>query len=422
MDSTDSLLVVGAGNAGAELAISARQNGWAGAITLLGDEGHLPYHRPPLSKGYLAGKADADSLSMRPIEAYGKSGIALRLGTHVQHIDRENKALQLAGGERLDYTKLALCLGGRARPMAVPGLLEARPPANVHYLRSRADADAIRANLKSGSRLVVIGGGYVGLEVAASARSLGAEVTVLEASPRLLARVTGPEVSAFYAQVHRDAGVDLRMGVTVTGVECAPVAAGRERTLARAVVCADGARVEADLLVVGIGGLPNTELAAAAGLEVDGGIVVNEFAQTSDRHIYAAGDCTRHPSALYGRSLRLESVPNALGQARAAAASLCGKSKAYHAVPWFWSDQYDLKLQMAGLSQGHDQFVLRGSMAARSFTAFYLKEGRLLAADAINRPADFMVAKRLVAAGRVLDAACLADESVPLKTLLEAGP
>ncbi len=416
MDSTDSLLIVGAGNAGAELAVSARQNGWSGSITLIGDESHLPYHRPPLSKAYLSGKADADSLSMRPVEAYARAGITLRLGTQVLAIDRENKSLQLSGGERLDYTKLALCLGGRARTMVVDGLVDSRRPSNLHYLRSRADADAIRAGLQPGCRLVVIGGGYVGLEVAASARELGTDVTVLEAQPRVLARVTGPQVSAFYEKVHRNAGVDVRTGVSVARIECDETSGG---CVARAVVFASGERVDADVLVVGVGGLPNVELAAAAGLEVEGGIVVNEFAQTSDRHIYAAGDCTLHPSAVYGRRLRLESVPNALEQARAAAASLCGKSKAYDSVPWFWSDQYDLKLQMAGLSEGHDRFVLRGSIDARSFVAFYLREGRLLAADAVNRPGDFMVAKRLVAARSVLDAARLGDESIPLKTLLE---
>jgi 3-phenylpropionate/trans-cinnamate dioxygenase ferredoxin reductase component len=422
MDTTDSLLIVGAGSAGAELAVSARQNGWAGSITLIGDEVHLPYHRPPLSKAYLSGKADADSLSIRPTEAYAKAGITLRLGTHAIAIDRENKSLQLANGERLDYTKLALCLGGRARPMVVDGLVESRRPSNLHYLRSRADADAIRVNLTPGSRLVVIGGGYVGLEVAASARALGTGVTILEAQPRVLARVTGPEVSAFYEKVHRDAGVDVRTGVNVARIECVCEGAAADDCVARAVVLAGGESIDADVLVVGVGGLPNVELAAAAGLEVDSGIVVNEFAQTSDRHIYAAGDCTLHPSAIYGRRLRLESVPNALEQARAAAASLCGKSKAHDSVPWFWSDQYDLKLQMVGLSEGYDRFVLRGSFEARSFVAFYLREGRLLAADAVNRSGDFMVAKRLVASRSVPDAARLADESVPLKAfLMQAG-
>jgi len=215
--------------------------------------------------------------------------------------------------------------------------------------------------------------------------------------------------------VHRDAGVHLRTGVTVRDLECDEGAGA-----VRAVICGDGTRIEVDVVIVGVGVVPNIELAAAAGLDVDGGIVVDEFAQTSDPDIYAAGDCTAHPSALYGRRVRLESVPNALEQARIAAAALCGKPKAYNAVPWFWSDQYDLKLQMVGLSEGYDQFVLRGSTQARAFVGFYLREGRLLAADAVNRPADFMMAKRLVAASARADAARLADESLPLKELLAA--
>ena len=416
MDTTDKLLVVGAGNAGAELAIGARQNGWAGAITLIGEEVQLPYHRPPLSKAYLSGKAHADSLPMRSTEAYQNAGIELLLGVQVLAIEREKRALRLAGRASLAYTRLALCTGARARPLAVDGLDADRPPLNLHYLRTRADADAIRAALGAGCKLVVIGGGYVGLEVAASARAMQADVVVLEAQQRVLARVTGPEVSSFYESVHREAGVDLRTGVGVDRVDCTPGDPGRP--VVREVLLTDGTRLPADLLLVGVGGLPNVELAEAAGLEIDGGIAVDEFAQTSDRYIVAAGDCTSHPSALYGRRLRLESVPNALEQARAAAASLCGKCKPYDSVPWFWSDQYDLKLQMAGLAAGYDRFVLRGSMADKSFVAFYLKEGRLLAADAVNRPAEFMVSKRLVAAGLPLDPAQLADPTVPLKSLL----
>lgn len=417
MEPGDSLVIVGAGSAGAELAVSARQQGWRGPVTLIGDEAHLPYHRPPLSKAYLSGKADVDSLALRPAETYAKAGIALRRGTRVDRVDRVAKRLHLATGEALDYGKLALCLGARARELEVDGLDPRRPPSNLHCLRSRDHADAIRAGLRPGARLVVIGGGYVGLEVAASARGLGAEVTVLEAQPRVLARVTGPEVSAFYERLHREAGVDLRTGVGVVRIECRTVGA-EGRDVARTVVTDDGSRIAADAVLVGVGGVANTELAAAAGLAVDGGIVVDEYARTSDADIYAAGDCTLHPSAIYGRRLRLESVPNALEQARAAAASICGKPKPYDAVPWFWSDQYDLKLQMAGLSAGHDRFVLRGSMAARSFVAFYLRDGRLLAADAVNRPGDFMAAKRLVAARGTVDAEPLGDGSIPLKSLL----
>ena len=418
MDTSDSLLVIGAGHAGAELAVSARQNGWTGGITLLGDETHLPYHRPPLSKAYLSGKANGESLSMRPSEAYAKAGINLRLGVRVTAIDRVGGTIQLVGGERLEYSKLALCLGGRARPIQIPGLVDGTRPTNLFYLRSRVDADAIRSSLRAGCRLVIIGGGYVGLEVAASAQALGVHVKVLESQPRVLSRVTGPEVSAFYEKVHRDAGVDLITNAVVASMSLEEDETSRP--VARSVVLGTGERLDVDVVVVGVGGLPNVELAAAAGLEIAGGIVVDEFAQASDPSIFAAGDCTSHPSAIYGRRIRLESVPNALDQARAAAASICGKSKAYDSAPWFWSDQYDLKLQMVGLSEGYDQFALRGSIEGRSFAAFYLREGRLLAADTVNRPADFMVAKRLLVAGRTLDVGLLADESIPLKSLLEA--
>ena len=415
MSSSETLLIIGAGNAGAELAFAARQQGWMGPIVLVGAEPALPYHRPPLSKGYLSNEASADSLTMRPASAYEKAGVTLRVATRVERLDRSCKSLVLSDGTRLGYAKLALCVGSRPRELAFDGVCTSRAPRNLHYLRTQADVDVIRPRLQPGSRLLVIGGGYIGLEVAASARKLGVEVTVLEAQPRVLARVTGPELSAFYEGVHRDAGVDLRTGVTVRSIECKDGDGA-----VRAVICGDGTRIEVDVVIVGAGVVPNIELAAAAGLDVEGGIVVDEFAQTSDPDIYAAGDCTAHPSALYGRRVRLESVPNALEQARIAAAALCGKPKAYNAVPWFWSDQYDLKLQMVGLSEGYDQFVLRGSTQARAFVGFYLREGRLLAADAVNRPADFMMAKRLVAASARADAARLADESLPLKELLAA--
>jgi 3-phenylpropionate/trans-cinnamate dioxygenase ferredoxin reductase subunit len=265
-------------------------------------------------------------------------------------------------------------------------------------------------------RLVIVGGGYVGLELAASARKLGAEVTVLEAMPHVLARVTSERVAHFYEAVHREAGVQVLTGFCVASAERE---AGEAGTAAiTAIVGADGRRVAADLVLVGIGMLPNVELAQAAGLAVDGGIVVDEAARTSDPHIWAAGDCTVQHNALYGRRLRLESVPNALEQARTVAASLCGKPLPARVVPWFWSDQFDLKLQMVGLSQGHDACVIRGDVAARQFVAFYLKDGVVIAADAVNRPGDFVLARRLVGGAARVDAAALADEAVALKSLL----
>lgn len=416
MHEDDKLLIVGAGHAGAELAVTARQLGWTGRIDLIGDEGGLPYQRPPLSKAYLHGAATLDALELRPAAAYAAAKVHVHAGVRLLGIDRVARTVQLDDGRVMPYTKLALCTGGRPRPLVLPGLSADARPRNLHYLRTLADADAIRAGLGDGVRLVVVGGGYVGLELAASARKFGAEVTVLEALPRVLARVTGAQVAAFYEDVHREAGVQLRTGFIVARAELADDGA------IAALIGVSGERIAADIVVAGIGMLPNVELAEGAGLEVDGGIVVDELSLTSDPDIVAAGDCTVHHSALYGRRIRLESVPNALEQARAAASLLCGTPKPNRAVPWFWSDQYALKLQMVGLSQGHDNCVLRGELASRRFVAFYIKAGVVIAADAVGRPADFMVAKRLVAAGLPVDAARLADDMVPLKDLLPSAP
>lgn len=409
------IYIVGAGHAGGELAFALRQQGCIDPITVIGEEAHLPYQRPPLSKAYLKGAVEAPALYLKQQAAYEKANIGLILSRRVERIDRAGRQLVFDDGREVTYSKLALATGGRARHLAINDAARAERTRNFHYLRNIDDGMAIRARLQAGQRLVVIGGGYVGLEVAASAISRGVKVTVLEALPRVLARVTAPQMSAFYEQIHRDAGVDIRTSVEVTGLDCD--AAG---DLVTGVHCTGGVILPADLVVVGIGLLPNTEVAQAAGLNVDNGIVVDEYAVTSDPDIVAAGDCTSHPSVFCGRRIRLESVPNAVEQARVAAATLAGKPRIYDAVPWFWSDQYDLKLQMTGLSQGYDQFVLRGAMNSKSFAAFYLKEGKLIACDAVNRAQEFMVAKRLVAAGKCFDPVALADESVPLKTL--AGP
>lgn len=409
------LVIVGAGHAGSELAVSARQSGWAGGITLIGDETSLPYQRPPLSKAWLAGKVDAEGLLLRPRSAYEAAKVQLRGGVRMESIDRVARRIVLEGGEILEYDKLALCTGGRPRPLSCAGLVPGEKPKNLHYLRSIADAEGIRGQLKPGARVLIVGGGYVGLEVAASARGLGAEVTLLELQSRVLARVAGPEVSTFYEHLHRHAGVDLRTGAEVAAVE---VDDGAIRT----VVCRDGTRLVVDLVIAGLGMLVNNEAARAAGLAEEGGIPVDELSRTRDPHIVAAGDCTLQFSSLYGRELRIESVPNALEQARAAASWLGGKPKPNRAVPWFWSDQYALKLQMAGLSQGYDRCVLRGDPSTQSFSAFYLLGNRLLAMDAVNRPADFMLAKRSLAQPCMVDWERLADEAIPLKDLLQPVP
>jgi 3-phenylpropionate/trans-cinnamate dioxygenase ferredoxin reductase component len=325
-------------------------------------------------------------LYVMPQASLDKHNIEVLHGVRVDGIDRARKTVALSDGRNLSYDKLALTTGGRARPLNLPGA--SRP--NVFLLRSIADVDGIRAQAQAGKCMVVVGGGFIGLETAAVAAKLRLKVTVLEGLPRVLARVTVPEVSEFFERAHREAGVDLRTGVQVTA-----------------------------LVVVGIGLIPNTELAQAAGLAVNNGIVVDQFTQTEDPDIVAAGDCTNHPSDFAGRRLRLESVQNAMEQGRAAAHAMLGKAVPYQMVPWFWSDQYDLKLQMVGLSTDFEQMVLRGDPATqRSFATFYLRDGVVIAADAISRPQDFMLAKKMVAARLRVDPAQLADESVALKTLV----
>lgn len=406
---TQTIVIIGAGQAGGETASELRKQGFAGRIVLVGDEPHVPYRRPPLSKAYLNGSATQESLYILPPAGLEKARIEFIGGVRAERIDRAAKQLHLADGRALHYDKLVLATGGRARTLSLPGA--DRP--NVFPLRSIADVQALRGHCLEGKSAVIIGGGFIGLEVAAVAVKLGMKVTVLEGLPRVLARVTVPEVSAFFERIHREAGVDLRTGVQIAALE--------GEAAVTQVVLADGSRIAADFVLAGIGQLPNVELAQQAGLVVDNGIVVDEYSRTADPDIYAAGDCANHPNAFYGCRLRLESVQNAMEQGRVVAAALLGKPQVYNVVPWFWSDQYDLKLQMVGLSAGFDRMIVRGDFNSRAFAAFYLKDGRMIAADTVGRPQDFMFAKKLVAARAVVDAQQLADEAVPLKALLPAA-
>jgi 3-phenylpropionate/trans-cinnamate dioxygenase ferredoxin reductase subunit len=375
---------VGASHAGAQLAASLRQEGWDGEIVLVGNESALPYHRPPLSKAYLAGKCTVDELAIRNAEFYTKQRIQL-LDATVEVIDRSAGHLSLITGDALPYDKLALCTGARPRRLPTPGA----DLAGVFYLRTAADVAMIREATSPGSRAVIVGGGYIGLETAASLRALGLEVTVLEATERVLQRVTAPEVSAFFNRIHREAGVNIQTDALVDAMS------GDGRV--REVILASGESIPADLVIVGIGVEPNTDLAAAAGLAIDNGVVIDDQARTSAPDILAAGDCASHHMDRYGRRIRLESVPGAGEQAKVAAATICGKSKKVASLPWFWSDQYDLKLQIAGLNNGYDEIVLSGDPTRdRDFTCFYLRAGELIAADCINRPRDFIFSKRAI--------------------------
>ncbi|MFA7553657.1 MAG: FAD-dependent oxidoreductase [Spongiibacteraceae bacterium] len=397
-------VIIGASHAAAQLAMSLRQGNWEGKITIIGDEAIAPYHRPPLSKAYLDGSKDSAELLIRSLDTYEKKDINLILGSRVTEINRDNKELSLDDGSKVAYTKLALTTGARVRKIPIPG----HELQGVFYLRDLKDVDQIKSNIGTGKSAVIIGGGYIGLETAASMRTLGMNVTVLEAMPRVLQRVTAPEVSEFYTRIHSEEGVKI-----ITDAAAERINGSKQ---AESVSLADGTTIPADIVIIGVGVIPNVELAEAAGLTIDNGIVVDEFARTNDPDIVAAGDCTNHYNPIYDRKLRLESVQNATDQARTAANTLCGKLEAYNTLPWFWSDQYDLKLQIAGLSQGFDQVVIRGSYKKdRSFAAFYFQEGKLIAVDAINRPKEFMLSKRALAEKKSADPVLLADESIDAK-------
>lgn len=400
-------LIVGASHAAAQVAPALRQHGWDGSIAIIGNEYFLPYHRPPLSKDFLSGARGIEDIMIRPPAVYKNSGIRFALGMTVDGIDRDNKCLLLDDGHPVPYDKLVLAVGARVRKVDIPGAeLE-----GVFYLRDINDVQQIRHFTDRAKNAVIVGGGYIGLETASSLRRLGMEVTVLEAMPRVLQRVTATEVSDFYSRIHTEEGVNI---VTGTQVEAIVGEKGVE-----AVVCGDGTRYPADLVVIGVGVIPNTELASSAGLAVENGIVVDEYARTSDEDILAAGDCTSHFNPIYGRQVRLESVQNAIDQATVAAKTVCGELQPYSALPWFWSDQYDLKLQIAGLNQGYTDVVIRGDIeGSRSFAAFYLREGKLLAVDAINRPREFMLGKKLIVGEIDVDVTKLGDESVDLKDML----
>lgn len=399
----DTLVLVGASHAAAQAVDSLRREGHAGRIVLIGDEPRLPYQRPPLSKKYLAGELEADRLWIRPAPFYEQRRVELMLGRRVERLDLSGRSVRLDDGSDIAYGRLLLATGARARPPAVPG---ADLPG-IHCLRSMDDVDRIRAELSSVRRVVIVGAGYIGLECAASCIKLGLAVTVLEMADRVMSRVVAPEMSAFYGAEHASHGVAIRLNERLERFE------GTGRVAA--VRCADGSAYPADLVIVGIGILPNVELAADAGIACDNGITVNRYCRTSDPDVYAIGDCASHPSPRYGRRIRLESVDNAFEQAKTAAANICGREVIHDKVPWFWSDQYDLKLQIVGLAEGYDRVVLRGDPAARAFSCCYLRGSELIALDAVNHVKDFMSARKLIAERVQFDLGRLADPAVTLR-------
>jgi len=405
---SNGVIIVGAGHAAGQAVASLRAEGYEGPITVIGDEPYIPYQRPPLSKKFLAGELEIDRVYFKPPEFYEISTAEMLLNTRVVEIERAKKIVHLDDGSTRAYDKLILATGSRVREINVPGFdLE-----GVFYLRTIGDVEALQEKFNQGGKMVIVGGGYIGLEVAAVAAKRGIDVTVLEMAPMVLARVADPIVSKFYTRVHTEEGVKIETGVAVSGFE------GNGKI--ERVDCADGKKFDADFVVVGVGIIPNVELATEAGLAVENGIKVDELCQTEDPDIYAIGDCTNHPNKLLGHRLRLESVQNALEQGKTAAAAICGKEKPYAQIPWFWSDQYDMKLQIAGLSAGYDEAVVRGNPdEGRSFAVFYLKDGVLIATDTVNRAPEHMMSRRLIAAKAKIPAERLADENISMKEMVE---
>lgn len=409
---SDVAIVAGGGQAGAQCASSLRRNGWPGDIVLIAAEEVLPYQRPPLSKAYMAGEVPVDRLLLRDQAYYDAERIQVRLGETVTAIDRRDNCVVTSEGAALPFARLFLATGTRPRSLDVPGV----DLDGVGYIRNVADVRRLRPQFRTHARLVVVGGGYIGLEVAAVARKLGMEVTVVEAGERLLGRVTDPFVSRFYHDTHRERGVDIRLDATV--------AAFRGNGKVTGVLLSDGEELPCDLAVIGIGVVANDEVAMYAGLDVEPGqgIVVDANMRTSDPSIYAVGDCTLAWNEFAGRRMRIESVANAIEQAKIAAAHACGAEPQPRAVPWFWSDQYDLKLQTAGmLAKGYDRTVVRGEPRSGRFAVYYMQGSSLVAVDAINAPTDFNVAKRIIGQGGIeLDPARIADMTVDMRQLLPA--
>ncbi len=402
----DSIVVVGAGQAGASLVAKLRAEGYTGRLTLIGEEHAPPYQRPPLSKKYLMGEMALDRLYLRPESFYADNGIDLRLDETVVAIDRKDRQI-IAGGHALPYDALALCTG--AVPRRLPGSLggELR---GVHVVRNLADVNEMAPAIRPGARALVVGGGYIGLEAAAVCRSAGMEVTLIEAAPRILGRVAAPETADWFRALHKRHGVDLREG---TGLDRLT---GEEHVTG--AILADGTRLDLDLVIVGIGISPCTALAEAAGLTIDNGIATDTFGRTADPAIWAAGDCASFPWR--GERIRLESVQNAIDQAEAVARNMLGAEAPYDPHPWFWSDQYDVKLQIAGLNAGYTHVLRRPGATETSASHWYFAGDRLIAVDAMNAPRDYMVGKRLIEAGKSPDPAALADPVTDLKALLAA--
>ena len=395
-------VIIGASHAGVSLAMQLRREGWSHEIVLISDDVQLPYHRPPLSKDFLNSKKDLDQIHLRPKKAFEDNNIDLRLGNEVTAVDIVSKTLVLNGDEKLQYGKLAFCVGSTVKKIP-----QSEQFANVFYLRNAADAMRIQSSFSGKKRAVIIGAGYIGLEVSAVLREKGIKVTVIDIAERILERVTSPYLSQYMRTIHEEHGVRFMLQTGVSHFD------GGKR--AEFVVCDNGERLACDIVIIGIGITPNISVAKESGLNVETGIIVNERWQASEEDIYAAGDCTEHYNCFYDRVITLESVQNANDQARCAASNIAGKEQSYESIPWFWSDQYNMKIQMVGLQNSEDDVVVRGNLTSpnkNGLSLFYMKESRIVAADCVNRPKEFASAKQLIQSSMKIDASKIRDESI----------
>jgi 3-phenylpropionate/trans-cinnamate dioxygenase ferredoxin reductase subunit len=400
------IVVIGSGQAAVQAVMSLKRNEFSGSIKIIGEEDHLPYQRPPLSKDFLLEGYRPERVSLKKIEFYEENGVDLILGKRAESIDASLKEIVLSGEIKINYDQLILATGSRVRKLNVPG----SDKKGLYYLRDLDDANALKQRLKKSKQMVIVGAGYIGLEVASVAASLGVEVTVIEMANRVMNRTVDPVISSYYQKLHESHGVKIHLDNGLKEFE------GDDSVTA--VLCSDGLRLEANLVVIGAGVLPNQEIAMEAGLECNNGIMVNEYGETSNEHVYACGDCTNHPNKGLNTRLRLESVHNAMEQSKTVASTIMGNREPYDQVPWFWSDQYDHKLQLVGISGEHDEVIMRGSESEQKFLLFYLKNSVLIAVNAINSSKEFLICRKLVANKVKISSDVIKDQSVNLNDLL----
>jgi len=406
IEMSNDVVIIGAGHAGGMTAISLRQQDYHGLITLIGEEAYLPYQRPPLSKGFLAGEIEQERLYLKTQSYFEKNNIHVIKDKKVLNIDRDNKNVFLSDRKKIEYGKLVMATG------SVPNKINTScRETNLYYLRTITDALKIQQALKNKNKITIIGAGYIGLEIASIAVKKNIDITIIEMEDRVMSRVICPVVSDFFQKKHEAEGVKFKFNVSVIDIE--------DNHNQKQIKCTDGTVIDTDAVVIGVGIKPNIELAINSGLVCQDGIVVDENGQTSDKSIFAAGDCTCHPNSIYNKRLRLESVHNAVEQAKSVAASISGENKPYHQVPWFWSDQYNLKLQIAGISQNYDQYIVRGDMEEEKFTVFYLKNKKIIAVDTINNLKEFFNGKKLIAMGAEIPLGVLENKDTNLKELIK---